>query len=94
MDIEAQSCSTHVTLFGKESEDEADCEDDLEKAISYLAQSRLVIISNEGRFETDNFEDPVKNYSTIIKQVIDETSAHWFDLFVQLQEIEDEISLL
>ena len=46
MDIEAQSCSTYVALFGKESEDEADCEDDLDKAISYLANTALVIISN------------------------------------------------
>ena len=33
-------------------------------------------------------------FSTLRKRKIDETSAHWYDTFVQLHEIQDESSLL
>ena len=94
IDIEAQSCSTHIALFGKQTEDEEDCEDDKDLAVSYLNETAFVVLSNEGRFAPDNFIDPVTKISKIRKHKIDEISAHWYDTFIQMNQIQDEIRLV
>lgn len=94
IDIEAQSCSTHTALFGKQTEDEEDCEDDKDLAVGYMNETAFVVLSNEGRFAPDNFIDPVKKFSKIRKHKIDEISAHWYDTFIQMNQIQDETSLV
>ena len=81
-DIEAQSCSTHLGLFGKKREDEADFVDDFNAVFEYFRNTAYKFYSNEGRIAPDNFSDPVSRFSSIRKRKIDETSAHWYDKFV------------
>lgn len=94
LDIEALSCSSHVALFGKESEDEADCIDDFDEALRLFKATNFVVYANEERFAPDNFEEPVQKVSTLKKRMIDETNAHWYDTLVHMHEIQDEISLV
>ena len=83
IDIEAQSCSTHVALFGKESEDEPDCIDDFAEVLEYFHDTAFIVYSNEGRFAPENFDDPIHRISTLKKRQIDETSANWYNTHVQ-----------
>ena len=89
LDVEAQTCSTYVSLFGKDSEDEPDCIDDYDLAIKYFKNSAFIIYSNEGQFAPQDFDNPVKKISTLKKRQFDEKQAHWYDTFVNVHRIEE-----
>ena len=62
--------------------------------LKYLDNTAFIVYSNEGRFAPDQFADPIDEISTIKKRQIDETSAHWYNMFVEVNQIQDEVSLV
>lgn len=62
--------------------------------LEYLDNSAFIVYSNEGRFAPEKFTDPIDQISTIKKRQIDETSAHWYNTFVEVNQIRDEVSLV
>ena len=62
--------------------------------LQYLDNTAFIVYSNEGRFAPEKFADPIDEISSIKKRQIDETSAHWYNMFVEVNQIQDEVSLV
>ena len=71
------------------------CVFDVKEQIKYLGSINIVTLHNDERLNAQGFgDDSIIKESKITKMQVDETKPNWIDLNIEMNELEDETSIL